>query len=297
MASDGARSFASVSAEPSVTSSSSIRSRKQPSGTGWRLWRRHQPPKDHSVRRARSRPMRARHEHFVGWLVERGTLLCSPMSERAFPRTSVPLPHVVSPATFEHMVRAGFSHESESACGKAHLPARDQALLWVFFDTGITVSEACALRVADLDPQTGLLRVRGKGGKERQMALGSTCLSHLRAYLRQMDQATRSGLTSRQAGGDPLFGSQGKQPLTKNGVTMVFARFRKRAGISETPSALRSYATALPCAISRQEETHRGYRNCWAMREWLRSGSICAGLTRCSTTRCRKGPKKVAEEL
>ncbi len=32
----------------------------------------------------------------------------------------------------------------------------------------------------------------------------------------------------------PLFGSQGKQPLTKNGVTMVFARFRKRAGISET---------------------------------------------------------------
>ena len=46
----------------------------------------------------------------------------------------------------------------------------------------------------------------------------------------------------RQTGGDPLFGSAGKQPLTKNGVTMVFARFRKRAGISDTtitPQALR----------------------------------------------------------
>jgi site-specific recombinase XerD len=156
------------------------------------------------------------------------------MSERAFPRTSVPLPHVVSPVTFEHMARAGCSHRTKTPAGR-HLSARDRALLWVFFDTGITVSEACALHVADLDPQTGRLRVRGKGGKERQMALGSTCQSHLRAYLKHMDQASRSGLTSRCAGGDPLFGSQGKQPLTKNGVTMVFARFRKRAGIGETP--------------------------------------------------------------
>ncbi len=170
---------------------------------------------------------------FCGWLVEQGALSCSPMSERAFPRISVPLPHVVSSATFEQLVRAGFSHRTKVHRAK-RLATRDQALIWVLFDTGITVSEACALRVADLDPQTGLLRVRGKGGKERQMALGSTCLSHLRAYLRQMDQTTRSGLASRHAGGDPLFGSQGKQPLTKNGVTMVFARFRKRAGISET---------------------------------------------------------------
>ena len=120
--------------------------------------------------------------------------------------------------------------------------ARDRALLWVLFDTGITVTELCVLRVADLNQQTGLRRVRGKGGKERQMSLGATCLSHLRLYLRQMDPATRSGLARRQAGGDPLFGSKGKQPLTKNGVTMVFARFRKRAGIGTTtitPQVLR----------------------------------------------------------
>ena len=115
------------------------------------------------------------------------------------------------------------------------MAARDQALLWVHFDSGITVSELCALRLADLDQNAGLLRVRGKGGKERQMPLGATCLSHLRVYLKQMEPTTKRGLSRRHAGGDPLFGSKEKQPLTRNGVTMVFARFRTRAGLSDIP--------------------------------------------------------------
>jgi site-specific recombinase XerD len=139
------------------------------------------------------------------------------------------------------MMRAGFSQHAK-APGAKRLAARDQALLWVLFDTGITVAEACALRVADLDHQTDLLRVRGKGGKERLMPLGPTCLSHLRSYLRQMDLTSRRGPAGRKAGGDPLFGSKGKQPLTKNGVTMVFARLQNRAGISDattSPQSLR----------------------------------------------------------
>jgi site-specific recombinase XerD len=170
---------------------------------------------------------------FFGWLVERGRLSCSPMSEPAFPRSSVPLPHVVSPATFNQMMRASFSRKTK-APGAKRMAARDQALLWVLFETGITVSELCALRLADLDQHTGSLRVRGKGGQEREMPLGATCQSHLRSYLKQMELTTKRGLARRQAGGDPLFGSKGRQPLTRNGVTMVCARFRTRAGISDT---------------------------------------------------------------
>jgi site-specific recombinase XerD len=170
---------------------------------------------------------------FFGWLVEREALSCSPMSERAFPRTTVPLPRFVSSATFDRVMRGGFS-QAAKAPGAKHLAARDQALLWVLFDTGITVAELCALHLADLDQHTGVLRVRGKGGKERQMPLGATCLSHLRAYLKRMEPTTTRGLARRQAGGDTLFASRGKQPLTRNGVTMVFARLRKRAGISDT---------------------------------------------------------------
>ena len=144
-------------------------------------------------------------------------------------------------ASFEQVMRAGFPRKTK-APGAQRMAARDQALLWVLFDTGITVSELCALRLADLDQHTGLLRVRGKGGKERQMPLGATCLSHLRSYLKQMELTTKRGLARRHAGGDPLFGSKGKQPLTRNGVTMVFARLHTRAGISDitmSPQMLR----------------------------------------------------------
>ena len=98
---------------------------------------------------------------FFGWLVERGTLSCSPMSEQAFPRTTVPLPRVVSSATFDQVMRASFSRKGKAPEAK-RTALRDQALLWVLFETGMTVSELCALRLADLDQNTGLLRVRGK---------------------------------------------------------------------------------------------------------------------------------------
>ena len=178
---------------------------------------------------------------FFGWLVEQEMLSCSPMSEQVFPRISVPLPRYVSSATFEQVMQTGFSRKTKEP-GAKRTVLRDQALLWVLFETGMTVSEVCALRVADLDQHTGSLRVRGKGGKERLMPLGPTCFTHLRAYLKRLDPTTKRGLTSRHAGGDPLFGSKGKQPLTRNRVTMIFARFRQQAGISEetlTPQILR----------------------------------------------------------
>ncbi len=143
-------------------------------------------------------------------------------------------------------MQAGFSQQAK-APGIPCTVTRDQALIWVLFDTGITIAEVRTLHLADLDLQKGLLRVRGKGGKERLMPLGPICMSHLRSHLRLMNPTTKRGLVSRQAGGDPLFGSQDKQPLTKNGVTMVFARFRKRARVREiriTPQILR-YSFAL----------------------------------------------------
>jgi site-specific recombinase XerD len=67
-------------------------------------------------------------------------------------------------------MRAGFPQKG-NVRGAKRTVLRDQALLWVLFETGITVSEVCALRIADLDHHTGVLRVRGRGGKERQLPL------------------------------------------------------------------------------------------------------------------------------
>ena len=108
------------------------------------------------------------------------------------------------------------------------------------------------------------------------MPLGATCLSHLRAYLRQMEPTTKRGLARRRAGGDPLFGSKGKQPLTRNGVTMVFARFRTRAGISDTtmsPQMLRhSFALRYLQAGGNPRGLQEllGYEGMAAVRQYLR---------------------------
>ncbi len=61
--------------------------------------------------------------------------------------------------------------------------ARDQAIVEVLYASGIRVSELCGLDVADLDGQRGLLRVLGKGGKQRTVPLGTPALRALGTWL------------------------------------------------------------------------------------------------------------------
>lgn len=76
-----------------------------------------------------------------------------------------------------------------AACEVSQYPReytlRDQALLWVLYDTGIRLAEVAGLTLGSLDSRTGVLTVRGKGDKERRVALGANALSALRRYLDQ----------------------------------------------------------------------------------------------------------------
>src|SRR5260370_33726866 len=95
------------------------------------------------------------------------------------------------------------------------------------------------------------------------MPLGATCLAHLRAYLKQMEPTTKRGLSRRHAGGDPLFGSREKQPLTRNGATMVFVRFRTRVGISDTTISLQMLRHSFALRYLHAAGNARG------LQEWL----------------------------
>ncbi len=212
---------------------------------------------------------------FCAWLVHQGVLPCSPMSEGSFPRASVPLPQVVSPETFEQLVQASSPSETKAPTAKS-MAARDRALLWVLFDTGITISEMCALRLLDVDRKTGILNVRGKGGNVRQMTLGSTCLSHLFSYLDQVHPAKRDHVARRKAGDDPLFFSEQDHALTKSGVTSLLSRLRKRAGSSDiaiTPQILRhSFALRYLQAGGKPQGLQEllGYEGMAPVRQYLR---------------------------
>lgn len=53
----------------------------------------------------------------------------------------------------------------------------------MLYDTGIRLSELCGLRTGDVDRKHGLIIVKGKGSKERRIALGQNCLRQLLYYL------------------------------------------------------------------------------------------------------------------
>ena len=170
---------------------------------------------------------------FCAWLVKRGHLPCTPVCEESFPRTRTPLPHLIQPETFERFVQK--SSPTEANPPKTRMTVRDHAILWILYDTGMSVSEMCALQVGDLDRETGTLTVRGRGGKVRQMLLGSTCLDQLLTYLDLFRFKIRLIQAEKNASDDPLFCSESGRTLTKNGVTSLFVRHRKRTGINDTP--------------------------------------------------------------
>ena len=164
---------------------------------------------------------------FCTWLVQQGELSVSPMRPEGYPRASLPLPHLVSPSAFEQFVQASVPPAAPGSQVRRQA-ARDRALLWLLFDTGITAAEICSLRVGDLDQDTGLLYVRGKDGKARQIALGLTCLEYLFA---QLSQSHAMSVNSEA----PLFCSESGLPLTQNCLTLLFVRLRPRAGNSKMP--------------------------------------------------------------
>ena len=114
--------------------------------------------------------------------------------------------------------------------------ARDRALFCLLLDTGIRVSEAATLRVEDVELDEKLIRVKGKGGKQRTRFLPVETRDLLRP------------LVARQAGEAPLFRTSAGQPVTDRHMRRLLDQWAARAGISRPvhPHLLRhTFATSL----------------------------------------------------
>jgi len=170
------------------------------------------------------------------WLLGTGALARDPVEGVLPPRLPGRLPKRVLGEEIEALLRA-----TEPA---APLGLRDRAMLEVAYGAGLRVSELVALPLAALDRRAGLLRVLGKGRRERLVPLGEPALEALDAYL----AAGRPRLLRGRAS-DAVF-------LTARGAAMTrqnfFARLRTlalRAGVPRdrvSPHGLRhAFATDL----------------------------------------------------
>jgi integrase/recombinase XerD len=164
-----------------------------------------------------------------------GTRDDNPAAELALPRRVRRLPRTLSPGEAERLIAA--------ANGVAPRALRDRALVELLYGAGIRVSEAVGLERSGVDLDERLVRVMGKGGKERIVPVGRPAAEALRRYLARgrpfLDRRHRPELFLNAKGG----------ALTRAGVFLVLRRLADEAGLEPGrvhPHLLRhSFATHL----------------------------------------------------
>jgi len=114
---------------------------------------------------------------FFRTLKRQGKIKDNPTLGVATPRQEKRLPRQLSVEEMSHLL--------EMPDGSTPLGARDRAILELLYATGVRVSELTALDFDDLDLAEGMMRVLGKGRKERMVPVGSKAIEALRIYLRR----------------------------------------------------------------------------------------------------------------
>ena len=192
-----------------------------------------------NVRAGLSPRSSARHlstlRRFYRYLLIQGRTQADPTADVRSPVIGRPLPKNISEQGVEKLL-------STPPRGTA-LGSRDRAMLETMYASGLRVSELVGLTLNELDLTTGLVRVVGKGGRERIVPLGEEASESLREYLGQ----ARSDLLKAQLT-DAVFVTRRGGPMTRQAFWQLIKRYAQQAGIGAefSPHSLRhAFATHL----------------------------------------------------
>jgi integrase/recombinase XerD len=158
-----------------------------------------------------------------------------PTAEIKAPAQTKRLPAVLS--------RAEVSLLIDQVRGSDPIATRDRALLELMYASGLRVSEVIGLEVSDIDFDEGILRTRGKGGKERIVPVGRQATLSIRIYLRSGRPALTKDRPQRH-----LFVNFRGGHLTRQGLYKIVRKYATSAGLAErmSPHTLRhTFATHL----------------------------------------------------
>ncbi|MBI1940047.1 MAG: site-specific tyrosine recombinase XerD [Acidobacteria bacterium] len=173
--------------------------------------------------------------NFFHFLVKEGRIESDPTAEVDSPQIGHSLPQYLSTDEVEKLLAQPDPNRSAGL--------RDRAMLELLYATGMRVSELVNLRWEDFEPDLGVVRCRGKGGKERLIPVGKSALRAVEAYVRT---ARKSMAKGREA--PFLFLNPRGGRLSRVGFWMLIRRHGKAAGITGplTPHVVRhSFATHL----------------------------------------------------
>jgi integrase/recombinase XerC len=173
---------------------------------------------------------------FFKYLVASGSLEKDPLLLIQTPKQEKPLPSFLSVDDVFQLL-GGLKTNGT-------LDLRDRAILEVFYSTGIRVSELVGLNWCDIDFQLGIIRVVGKGSKERIVPIGDVAMESLRDYSSEQRKKRNSPST----GENPVFLNNRGQRITTRSVGRIVEKHLQVSGIAARigPHGLRhTFATHL----------------------------------------------------
>jgi len=172
---------------------------------------------------------------YFGFLIEEGRVEVDPTDSLESPRSWRRLPTVLSREEAAAMLES--PEETRATCW------RDRSILELLYATGMRVSELTQLKVSDIQTEERLVRVQGKGGRERLIPYGSAAARALCRYLRDLRPKIDRGRAESK-----VFLNVRGTPLTRMAVWQIVKDAASHTGVEKrvSPHTLRhSFATHL----------------------------------------------------
>jgi len=196
----------------------------------WLAWRFAQHAQPRSAARYTSALKR-----FYRYLLRENLVAADPTLNLDSPKLPRALPKTLTEADVEHLL--------DSADTSTSLGLRDRAMLETLYATGLRVSELVGLKLTAVNLNDGVLRVTGKGNKDRLVPLGEEAVQWLRRYL----EDARPLLLAKNLS-DQVFVTARGSGMTRQAFWYLIKRRARAAGISRplSPHTLRhAFATHL----------------------------------------------------
>ena len=169
---------------------------------------------------AKSRKLCAIRMFYKYLTVKRGLMENSPAANIESPKQKRQLPKHLSVDESVSLLTAVQSDTDSTS------RARDYAILTLFLNCGLRLSELCGIRFADIDPDLRSMRVIGKGAKERVVYLNDACKEVLTAYL-----PIRRAIVTKPGEGDMLFVSRQGKGISVKTVQWMVKKYLRAAGL------------------------------------------------------------------
>jgi integrase/recombinase XerD len=172
---------------------------------------------------------------WFGFLVAEGVVQGDPSDRLELPKRWQTLPEVMTPDEVGKLLAAPAQADA--------MYYRDKAMLELAYGAGLRVSEWTSVQVRDVHLDERLVRVLGKGSKERLVPFGRSAAASIAIYLRELRPRLEKG-----SGKGALFLNARGQPLSRMGAWTILRKHVERAAIDKTvtPHTLRhSFATHL----------------------------------------------------